>query len=104
MTKKLLTCVVGANDVFINYPQHNKNYDVHHKKKILKKKYIFCRKKRCGVAKKKADRNTTQPITHVNSIPHTITLNYTKHRLLKTHIYPHYICFPPLYKKLIDNR
>jgi hypothetical protein len=69
----------------------------------LKKKYIFYRKKRCGVAKKKADRNTTQPITHVNSIPHTITLSYTKNRLHKIHIPPHYVCFPPLDKKLIDN-
>jgi hypothetical protein len=34
MTKKLLTCVVGANDVFIYHPEHNKNYDVHHKKKF----------------------------------------------------------------------
>jgi hypothetical protein len=37
MTKKLLTCVVGANDVFIYHPEHNKNYDVHHKKKFTKK-------------------------------------------------------------------
>jgi hypothetical protein len=64
---------VGTNDVFINYPQHNKNYDVHHKKKILKKKYIFCRKKRCGLAKKKADRVATPLVIHINIIPHTIT-------------------------------
>jgi phage antirepressor YoqD-like protein len=36
MTKKLLTCVVGANDVFIYHPEHNKNHYIYHKKKNLK--------------------------------------------------------------------
>jgi hypothetical protein len=30
--KKLLTCVVGANNILIYYPEHDKNYDIHHKK------------------------------------------------------------------------
>ena len=33
--QKLLTCVVGANDVFINYPQHDKNDDISHKKNLI---------------------------------------------------------------------
>ena len=32
--QKLLTCVVGANDVLIYHPEHNKNYDISHKKKF----------------------------------------------------------------------
>jgi hypothetical protein len=32
--QKLLTCVVGANDVLIYHPQHDKNSQVYHKKKI----------------------------------------------------------------------
>ena len=48
--QKLLTCVVGANDVLINYPEHDKNDDISHKKKfnwgevkhkiLLKKAYV----------------------------------------------------------------
>ena len=37
--KKLLTCVVGANDILINYPEHDKNYNIYHKKKFKKNLY-----------------------------------------------------------------
>jgi hypothetical protein len=38
--KKLFPRVVGANDILIYYPEHDKNYDVHHKKNLLKKTYM----------------------------------------------------------------
>ena len=33
--QKLLTCVVGANDVLIYHPEHNKNDDISHKKNLI---------------------------------------------------------------------
>lgn len=45
--QKLLACVVGANDVLINYPEHDKNDDISHKKNLIgvKLKTKICSKK-----------------------------------------------------------
>lgn len=38
--KKLFPSVVGTNNILINYPEHDKNHYIHHKKKLILKKSL----------------------------------------------------------------